>query len=111
VGRTRKKQPEEEQVKEAEEELEFSFIDHYALGQIIYYLRVIPNLGIKEVIEAKIRTLYKTAMVACIEATKQAIYIGYGAKDFVFTDHKSAIKESHKYRVRELKEKDTSTDE
>lgn len=89
---------------EDEEEEEYSFIDHYRISQIIHYLRVLPNLGINEVIEAKIRTLASNYIVACIENTKQALFVNRAARHLVFTDRKLAIKESHKYHVRILKE-------
>ena len=81
---------------------EFDFKKLYKKGDVIYYLRIIVNLGINEIIESKLRTVENDYMVASGAKDKQAIYIGRVAKDFVFTDRKLALKESKKHHVRKV---------
>lgn len=82
---------------------EFDFREHYKIGDVIYYLRVMPDLGVNEVLTGKIRTIYPDSIVAAREDnSKQAIYINLSAKDFIFRDKKSALKESKKYTVKKV---------
>jgi len=76
---------------------DFDFREHYKIGDIIYYLRVMPDLGVNEVLTGKIRTIYPDSIVASREDnSKQAIYIDSKAKNFIFKDKKLALKESKK---------------
>lgn len=88
-------------------EEEYSFKDEYKKGDIIYYLRVMVNLGVNEVVESTVRTIEDDYMVASNGTTNQAIYISKSAKNLVFKDKKQAVKESKKFHVRKVT-KDTS---
>jgi hypothetical protein len=84
------------------EDDEYDFKKIYNKGDVIHYLRVMPNLGINEIVECKLRTIEHEYMVATIEKTKQTIYINYGSINFAFNDRKLAAIESKKYHVRKV---------
>lgn len=67
----------------------FDFNNYYEKGQKIFYIRIHKNLGIKDFMELKIRTIYPKMMVAC-EEKRATVCIGADTKDLIFTDRKSA---------------------
>ena len=72
----------------------------YEKGQDIYYLRVFPNLHIKEVLLLEIRTVCPNAIVGLIPEESQTIYIDINEKDNIFDSRKDAMK---KYKTIKFK--------
>ncbi len=68
----------------------FDFNDYYEKGQKIFYIRLIEKLGIKELLELKIRTIYPKMIIACEEKSCTQC-IGPYAKDLIFTDRQTAV--------------------
>ena len=87
----------------------FSYRNLYAKGEKIYFLRVSYILGTKEIIEAKTRTVEDAYMVACIEKTKQTIFIGVDLRDMIFTNRKLAVDRYNSTQVRAILEEDSRT--
>lgn len=81
---------------------EFDFTAFYKIGETVYYLRLLLNLGINDIVEGKIRTLGKDYMVIACGGTKQALFLGKSIRNFIFRDKKEAKKESKKYHVRKV---------
>lgn len=82
---------------------EYDFREHFKIDDVIYYLRVMPDLGVNEVLEGKIRTLESNYIViARTDNTRQAVYISKNAKNFIYKNKKEAINESKKYTVRKV---------
>ena len=62
-------------------------------GQIVYYARIIPPVGMYEIYELKIRTVEETYFVGVDKKTKHAFLFGNHALDkIVFNDRKDALK-------------------
>ena len=72
----------------------------YEKGQDIYYLRVFPNLHIKEVLLLEIRMVYSNAIVGLIPNKGISIYIDINEKDNIFDSRKDAMK---KYKTIKFK--------
>ena len=61
-------------------------------GDIIYYARIMPNLGIFDVYELKIRTIADTYFVGTDKRDKKAFLLPYSAiGEYVFIDRKDAV--------------------
>ena len=61
-------------------------------GDIIYYARIMPNLGIFDVYELKIRTIEDTYFVGTDKRDKRAFLLPYSAiGEYVFIDRKDAV--------------------
>ena len=61
-------------------------------GDIIYYARIMPNLGIFDVYELKIRTVADTYFVGTDKRDKKAFLLPYSAiGEYVFVDRKDAV--------------------
>ena len=59
---------------------------------IIYYARIMPNLGIFDVYELKIRTVEDTYFVGTNKRDKKAFLLPYSAiEKYVFIDRKDAV--------------------
>ena len=73
-------------------------------GDVVYYAKVIPNLGIYEVCELRIRTTKDTYFVGIDERTKNACLFNNDYLDkIVFTNKKEAtkiVKESKRQKER-----------
>lgn len=70
----------------------FNYKDLYEKGQTVYYLRVLPNLNIKEVLQLKIRSVFSDIIIGCEPEGSQAIYIDISEKDNIFDNRKDVIK-------------------
>lgn len=72
-------------------------------GQIVYYARIMPTVGIYEILELKIRTVEDTFFVGTEKSTKHAYLFGYYCLDKqVFKDRKKAlnlVKEAEKNKI------------
>ena len=62
-----KKEPEEIKDKKPEKYPGFNFHDYYTKGQKVFYVRVHEALGIKEILELKLRTIYDKMVVGSME--------------------------------------------
>ena len=61
-------------------------------GDIIYYSRIMPNLGIFDVYELKIRTIEDTYFVGTDKRDKKAFLLPYSAiGEYVFMSRKYAV--------------------
>lgn len=71
-------------------------------GQIVYYARIMPTVGLYEVEELKIRTVTDEYFVGIEKNTKHAYLFGYSTiNKYVFKDRKLAlnlVKEAEKNR-------------
>lgn len=62
-------------------------------GNIYYYARIIPNAGIYDLLEIKIRSVYETYFVGIERRNKQAFLFNYSDIDkILFVDRKIALK-------------------
>ena len=62
-------------------------------GQIVYYARIIENVGIYEVLELKIRTATDTYFVGTEKSSKHAYLLNNSyLNETVFYDRKQALK-------------------
>ena len=61
-------------------------------GDIIYYSRIMPNLGIFDVYELNIRTIEDTYFVGTDKRDKRAFLLPYSAiGEYVFIERKDAV--------------------
>ena len=61
-------------------------------GDIIYYARIMTNLGVFDVCELKIRTVADTYFVGTDKRDKKAFLLPYSAiEKYVFIDRKDAV--------------------
>ena len=61
-------------------------------GDIIYYSRIMPNLGIFDVYELKIRTVADTYFVGTDKRDKKAFLLPYSEiGEYVFIERKDAV--------------------
>ena len=81
----------------------FDFNDYYEKGQIIFYVKVHEKLGIKDLLELKIRTIYPKMMVA-VEDKKCTHCIGPDTKDMIFVDRKTASEAYNEIDIKTLKD-------
>ena len=64
----------------------------YKIGDIIYYARIMPTLGIYDVCELKIRTVTDTYFVGTDKRDKRAYSFSYNAiGDVIFSNRKEAV--------------------
>lgn len=62
-------------------------------GDIYYYTRIIPNAGIYDLLEVKIRSVYETYFVGIERRNKQAFLFNYSDIDkILFVNRKIALK-------------------
>lgn len=62
-------------------------------GDIYYYTRIIPTVGIYDLLEVKIRSVYDTYFVGIEKRYKQAFLFNYSDIDkTLFEDRKIALK-------------------
>lgn len=62
-------------------------------GDIYYYARIIPNAGIYDLLEVKIRSVYETYFVGIERRNKQAFLFNYSDIDkILFVNRKIALK-------------------
>lgn len=81
----------------------FDFNNYYKKGQKIYYVRVCERLGIKELMELKIRTIYPKMIVAC-EDKKATQCIGPDTQDMIYTDRYSAVEAYNNIKITAYKD-------
>ena len=61
-------------------------------GDIVYYARIMPNLGIFDVYDLKIRTVADTYFVGTDKIDKKAFLLPYGAiGEYIFVSRKDAV--------------------
>ena len=61
-------------------------------GDIVYYARIMPSLGIFDVYELKVRTIADTYFVGMEKHDKKAFLLPYSAiGEYVFIDRKDAV--------------------
>ena len=64
----------------------------HKIGDIVYYARIMPTLGIYDVCELKIRTVADTYFVGTDKRDKRAFLLPYSAiGEYVFIDRKDAV--------------------
>lgn len=81
----------------------FDFNDYYTKGQVIFFVRVHEALGIKEILELKLRTIYPKTIIGSIE--KGACQcIGPESKDMIFINRIDAVKAYNDINVKAYKD-------
>ena len=64
----------------------------YKIGDIVYYARIMPTLGIYDVCELKIRTVTDTYFVGTDKRDKRAYLFSYNALGkCIFSNRKDAV--------------------
>ena len=64
----------------------------YKIGDIVYYARIMPTLGIYDVCELKIRTVADTYFVGTDKRDKRAYLFSYNAVGkCIFSNRKDAV--------------------
>ena len=64
----------------------------YKIGDIVYYARIMPTLGIYDVCELKIRTVTDTYFVGTDKRDKRAYLFSYNAVGkCIFSNRKDAV--------------------
>ena len=64
----------------------------YKIGDIVYYARIMPTLGIYDVCELKIRTITDTYFVGTDKRDKRAYLFSYNAVGkCIFSNRKDAV--------------------
>lgn len=62
-------------------------------GQIIYYARIMPTVGIYEILELKLRTVTDDYFVGVEKRDKHAYLFSYAALDkYIFINRQDALK-------------------
>lgn len=62
-------------------------------GQIVYYARIMPTVGIYEVLELKLRTVTDEYFVGTEKREKHAYMFGYSTlSKYIFEDRQNALK-------------------
>lgn len=92
---------EEEPRKKSTKYPDFDFNNFYEKGQIIYFLRALPSMGYKDIIKARIRTIYPDLLIAC-EEKGMTHCIGVDQKDLIFNTKCDAVIASDKIKVEEV---------
>ena len=67
----------------------------YKIGDIVYYARIMPTLGIYDVCELKIRTVTDTYFVGTDKRDKRAYLFSYNAVGkCIFSNRKDAVEKA-----------------
>ena len=65
------------------------------IGDIVYYARIMPTLGIYDVCELKIRTIADTYFVGMDKRDKRAYLFSYNAVGkYIFSNRKDAVEKA-----------------
>lgn len=81
----------------------FDFNDSYVKGQTIFYVRVHEAIGVKDVLELKLRTIYPKMLVGSLD--KGACYcIGPESSDMVFISRKDAVDAYNNINIKAYKD-------
>ena len=64
----------------------------HKIGDVVYYARIMPTLGIYDVCELKIRTITDTYFVGMDKRDKRAYLFSYNAVGkYIFSNRKDAV--------------------
>ena len=64
----------------------------HKIGDVVYYARIMPTLGIYDVCELKIRTITDTYFVGTDKRDKRAYLFSYNAVGkYIFSNRKDAV--------------------
>ena len=75
--------------------------EEFKIGQIVFYTRILPKVGIYDLLEIKLRTVEDTYIVGCDEKDHTAYLISeIEAETCIFTSRKDALN-----KIREEKKK------
>ena len=67
----------------------------HKIGDIVYYARIMPTLGIYDVCELKIRTIADTYFVGTDKRDKRAYLFSYNAVGkYIFLNRKDAVEKA-----------------
>lgn len=92
------------QVNKPEKYPGFDFNNYYAKGQKIFYLRIHESLGIKEIVELKIRTVYPKTIIGFREKG-HALCIGPETSDMIFNQRKDAVNAYNSINIKTFDER------
>lgn len=76
----------------------YSFVEHFNVKETVYYVRILEKLGIKELQEIRIRTLYDDVLIGVLQS-KQAICVFKTTAPLVFKDRSEALKAYNTIKV------------
>ena len=76
----------------------YSFTEHFNKKETVYYVRVLENLGVKELHEMRIRTLYDDLLVGVLES-KQTMCVFKTTASLVFKTRKEALEAYNAIKV------------
>lgn len=66
--------------------------EEFNIGQIVFYTRILPKVGIYDLLEIKLRTVEDTYIVGCDEKDHTAYLISeIEAETCIFTSRKDAL--------------------
>lgn len=77
-----------------------NYEDMYNIGQTVYYLHILPNLRLKEVLNLNIRTIDAEFIIGCVPGKSKTVCIDINEKNNIFDNEKDAIK---KYKTIKFK--------
>lgn len=69
---------------------DYNFTEHFSKKETVYYVRVLEKLGIKEIREVKIRTLYEDLLIGTLKS-KQTICVFRATASLVFKTRAEAL--------------------
>lgn len=70
---------------------DIDFTNLYEKGDIIYYVKVLEKLGIKELKELKLRSIYSDMIVGVDDSSRQTVCIFLTTAQLVFKNRKEAL--------------------
>ncbi len=82
-------------------EPDFDFRSLYKKGDKVYFTRILPNLGIKELLALTIQIVYARTLIA-FEAKGSCYVIGYKKRNFVFANRAEALDMFESVEVKEV---------
>ena len=82
-------------------EPDFDYRKLYKKGDKLFFLRVIPSLGIKEILPLTVQTVFARSVVA-FEPKSMCYVIPYKKRDWIFKTRSEATKKAETISVKEV---------
>ena len=76
-----------------------NYEESFKRGQTVYLVHTDSTSGANEILQIKLRTVFPTYMVGCVNKTKQAVFIGSDCSEMVFHDRDLALKKLKKLKT------------
>ena len=71
-----------------------NYEESFKRGQTVYLVYTDSTSGANEILQIKLRTVFPTYMIGCVNKTKQAVFIGSDRIDVIFHDRDLALKKA-----------------